>query len=126
MGLAGNAIPEFARIIAVADAFDSMTSTRSYRQARSVPEALEELRRCTGTQFDQVFVEALTDGLHRTEWVSAEPPPQTAEDRLLDRAIREGTGDDVPDSRDHDDPGFATQGRRPLVPTDTDPVGEPR
>ncbi|WP_426561856.1 HD-GYP domain-containing protein [Angustibacter sp. McL0619] len=126
MGLAGSAIPEFARIIAVADAFDSMTSTRSYRQARSVAEALEELRRCTGTQFDQVFVEALTDGLARTEWVSAAPAPQTAADRLLDHAIREGNGADVPDSRDHDDPGFATEGRRPLDLTETDGGGGPR
>jgi hypothetical protein len=126
MGLAGDAIPEFARIIAVADAFDSMTSTRSYRQARSVGEAVEELRRCTGTQFDQVFVEALTEGLQRTEWVSAAPVPETDADRLLDDAIRESTGDDVPDSRDHDDPGFATQGRRPLDVVESDGAGEPR
>jgi hypothetical protein len=126
MGLAGNAIPEFARIIAVADAFDSMTSTRSYRQARSVGEALDELRRCTGTQFDQTFVEALTDGLNRTEWVSAEPVPQTPADRLLDHAIRESTGAAVPDSRDHDDPGFATEGRLPLDVGEPDGVGDHR
>ncbi len=40
MGLAGDEIPEFARVIAVADAFDSMTSTRSYRGARSIDEAV--------------------------------------------------------------------------------------
>ena len=49
MGLAGDEIPEFARVIAVADAFDSMTSTRSYRGARSVEEAVAELRKCSGT-----------------------------------------------------------------------------
>ena len=43
-GLSGADIPEFARIIAVADAFDSMTSTRSYRGARDVPAALERAR----------------------------------------------------------------------------------
>ena len=48
MGLAGRDIPEFARIIAVADAFDSMTSTRSYRGARQVPEALRELDELRG------------------------------------------------------------------------------
>ena len=48
MGLAGDEIPEFARVIAVADAFDSMTSTRSYRGARSVEEAVAELRKCSG------------------------------------------------------------------------------
>ena len=52
MGLRGDEIPEFARVIAVADAFDSMTTTRSYRGARTVEEALVELRRCAGTQFD--------------------------------------------------------------------------
>ncbi len=58
-GLAGERIPRFARIIAVADAFDSMTSTRSYRAARSVEEALAELRLCAGTQFDPAIVDAL-------------------------------------------------------------------
>src|SRR4051794_17455325 len=68
LGLAGDKIPEFARIIAVADAFDSMTSTRSYRQARSVNEALTELEACTDTQFDARFVLALRQALERTEW----------------------------------------------------------
>ena len=71
MGLIGRAIPEFARIIAVADAFDSMTSTRSYRRARSVEEALEELDHCRGTQFDPQFVAALTEALQRTSWTPA-------------------------------------------------------
>ena len=48
MGLAGDEIPEFARIIAVADAFDSMTSDRSYRGAKPVEVALEELRKSAG------------------------------------------------------------------------------
>ena len=47
-GLAGGQIPEFARVVAVADAFDAMTSTRSYRRARPVPVALEELRAVRG------------------------------------------------------------------------------
>jgi HD-GYP domain-containing protein (c-di-GMP phosphodiesterase class II) len=51
LGLAGDEIPEFARVIGVADAFDSMTSTRSYRNARSAEAAIEELRRCSGTHF---------------------------------------------------------------------------
>src|ERR1700735_4119618 len=40
MGLAGHEIPEFARVIAVADAFDSMTSTRSYREAKNIDQAI--------------------------------------------------------------------------------------
>ncbi|MGZ4139984.1 MAG: HD-GYP domain-containing protein, partial [Actinomycetota bacterium] len=51
-GLVGDEIPLFARLIMVADAFDSMTSTRVYRVAKTVEEALAELQRCAGTQFD--------------------------------------------------------------------------
>lgn len=51
-GLSGGQIPVFAAIISVADSFDAMTSTRPYRKPRSHQEALEELRRCSGTQFD--------------------------------------------------------------------------
>ena len=60
MGLAGEEIPEFARIIAVADAFDSMTSGRSYRSQLSTAEAIAELRKCAGSQFDPVMVDAFT------------------------------------------------------------------
>jgi hypothetical protein len=114
MGLAGSAIPEFARIIAVADAFDSMTSTRSYRQARSVEDAVEELRQCTGTQFDAVFVAALTDGLQRTQWVPAEPLTDEPDPALAGLDVPSAFGPEPPDSRDHDDPGFAVEGRLPL------------
>jgi HD-GYP domain-containing protein (c-di-GMP phosphodiesterase class II) len=48
----GREIPLVGRIVAVADAFDAMTHDRPYRRARSVAEALEELRRHAGTQFD--------------------------------------------------------------------------
>ena len=56
-GLKGNAIPLSARIIAIIDAFDVMTSGRPYRKVISSDEALEELRRCSGTQFDPELVE---------------------------------------------------------------------
>jgi diguanylate cyclase (GGDEF)-like protein/PAS domain S-box-containing protein len=56
-GLAGEAIPIEARIVAVVDAFDVMTNGRPYRRAISVKEALDELRRCSGTQFDPEAVE---------------------------------------------------------------------
>jgi putative nucleotidyltransferase with HDIG domain len=62
-GLAGERIPRFARIIAVADAFDSMTSTRSYRPARSVADAMVELRASAGSQFDPVMVDAMDAAL---------------------------------------------------------------
>jgi two-component system, cell cycle response regulator len=57
-GLAGEDIPLDARIVAVCDAFDAMTSARPYRVALSVDEALAELRRCAGTQFDPAVVAA--------------------------------------------------------------------
>jgi HD-GYP domain-containing protein (c-di-GMP phosphodiesterase class II) len=56
-GLVGDEIPLLARIIAVADTFDAMTSTRVYRQQLPIPIALAELRRCSGTQFDARIVE---------------------------------------------------------------------
>ncbi len=71
MGLAGDEIPEFARIIGVADAFDAMTSNRSYRPARSVEEGVAELRKCSGTDFDPQMVEAFLRALEKTGW---EPP----------------------------------------------------
>jgi diguanylate cyclase (GGDEF)-like protein len=58
-GLAGTEIPLGARIIAACDALDAMTSTRCYQSARTLPEALAELRRCAGTQFDPEVVAAL-------------------------------------------------------------------
>jgi putative two-component system response regulator len=57
-GLAGEEIPLEARIVAVADAFDAMTTERPYRAARSPEEALAELRRVAGTQLDARVVDA--------------------------------------------------------------------
>ena len=57
-GLAGSEIPFASRIVAVCDAFSAMTTERPYRGPRSVDEALAELRRCAGTQFDPAVVEA--------------------------------------------------------------------
>lgn len=73
-GLAGDAIPEFARIIAVADAFDAMTSTRSYRRSRPIEAALTELDRCSDDQFDRRMVGALHSALRRYGWPLAERP----------------------------------------------------
>ena len=93
MGLAGDEIPEFARVLAVADAFDSMTSTRSYRGARPVAEAIEELRKWSGTQFDPAFVDAFVAALKREGWLRPEPPVIAADDLATVTA------------QDHDDPG---------------------
>jgi len=93
MGLAGDEIPEFARVLAVADAFDSMTSTRSYRGARPVAEAIEELRKWSGTQFDPAFVDAFVAALKREGWQRPEPPVIATDDLATVTA------------QDHDDPG---------------------
>jgi len=91
MGLAGDEIPEFARVIAVADAFDAMTSNRSYRGARSVEEAIADLRKWSGTQFDPALVDAFVAALRREGW---EQPPSAAVP----------PADDGVAAQDHDDP----------------------
>ena len=57
-GIAGDAIPVLGRVIAVADALDAMTTSRTYRGARPMAAALEEIARCAGTHFDPLFAEA--------------------------------------------------------------------
>jgi diguanylate cyclase (GGDEF)-like protein/putative nucleotidyltransferase with HDIG domain len=57
-GLKGEAIPIEARILAIADAFDAMTSSRPYRDPLSYKKVLDELKRCSGIQFDPKLVEA--------------------------------------------------------------------
>ena len=63
-GLKGSNIPLDARILAVADAFDAMTSSRPYRNQMTDEQAIEEIARCSGTQFDpeiaRVFIELMT------------------------------------------------------------------
>jgi diguanylate cyclase (GGDEF)-like protein len=66
-GLRGDEIPPESRIILVADAFEAMTSDRPYRLARPVHEALAELERLAGTQFDPACVDALRFALGTNE-----------------------------------------------------------
>ena len=92
MGLAGSEIPEFARVISVADAFDSMTTDRSYRAARSQEEGVAELRRCAGTHFDPALVDAFVAALESSGWERHIPIPPP---------VGEGVETTV---QDHDDP----------------------
>ena len=66
MGIEGEAVPAEARVLAVVDSFDAMTSDRSYRRAMTEALAIVELERCAGSQFDpeivRAFVEAWRDG----------------------------------------------------------------
>ena len=59
--LKGNDIPYLARITAVADAFDAMTSRRVYRDSLSIPKVIEEIEDCKGTQFDPEIADAFID-----------------------------------------------------------------
>jgi putative nucleotidyltransferase with HDIG domain len=85
-GLAGSEIPLASRIIFVCDAFDAMTSERSYGAAMTAEAALAELRRNAGTQFDPVAVAALGRALEETAGteplVSLSPPVL----RIVDQA----------------------------------------
>ena len=62
-GLVGDAVPLEARITAVADTFDAMTSVRPYRPGVALPDTFAELRRCSGTQFDPVCIAAFFEAL---------------------------------------------------------------
>jgi len=74
-GLQGSDIPLGARILMVADAFDAMSSERSYHEAMTRAEAIEEIRRCSETQFDpeivKVFIEILEEEAQREAALAA-------------------------------------------------------
>jgi putative nucleotidyltransferase with HDIG domain len=78
-GLAGEQIPLEARIVSCCDAFNAMTTDRSYRRARSGREAIAELQRCSGTQFDPDVVDSVVAVVERRA------------------AAREGTVEDAPE-----------------------------
>ena len=62
-GLTGNSIPLGARIIAVGDSYDALTTNRPYRTARTKQQAVDELLACVDTQFDSRVLAAFLDGL---------------------------------------------------------------
>jgi two-component system cell cycle response regulator len=67
-GLTGEQIPLGARIIAVCDAFTAMTFPRPYAAQLTVPEAIAELRRCAGTQFDPAVVDLISEMVVELAW----------------------------------------------------------
>jgi diguanylate cyclase (GGDEF)-like protein len=84
-GLREEEIPLSSRIIFVCDSFQAMTTDRPYRQAMSEDDALVELRRCAGTQFDPAVVDAFAAELAALESASEHPDeePRTPEPALL-------------------------------------------
>jgi HD-GYP domain-containing protein (c-di-GMP phosphodiesterase class II) len=66
-GLKGDQVPIGARIILVADTYDAMTSDRSYRRGCGPAIAFDELRNCSGSQFDGAVVEAFIKGMQELQ-----------------------------------------------------------
>ena len=94
-GLAGEEIPLGARIITICDSFRAMLDERVYKQAMSLEDALEELRRCAGTQFDpqlvEVFCRLVSERLHSDRLRRAprcRSTEQRARDALATSALR--------------------------------------
>ncbi|HEY1698313.1 MAG TPA: HD-GYP domain-containing protein [Trebonia sp.] len=124
MGLAGDEIPEFARVLGVADAFDAMTSTRSYRGARPVPEAIAELRKWAGRQFDPAFVDAFVTALEREGWTT--PVAAASDEVSLDvpaqKAVSADSGSADSGSGDS---GSGDSGSADGAPADAGSVDDP-
>jgi hypothetical protein len=94
-GLSGENIPYFARIIGIVDAFDSLTSTRSYRPARGIDETLDILVHDRFSHFDPHLVDAFVEVIRARGWKT---PVQPAPDGSVVAAI------------DHDDLSLGTGG----------------
>ena len=60
-GIAGNDIPLFGRVIGLADAFDAMSTNRTYRRALKHEDVMAEIQRCAGTQFDPELAKVFTE-----------------------------------------------------------------
>ncbi len=105
-GLAGDAIPLASRVIAVADAFDALTTSRPERPALSTTEARVEIERRRGGQFDPDVVAALGTVLQRHPWIPAAEP---ADDLVPARGYV-----------DHDDPVVWERVWRPGPPSAAD------
>ncbi len=77
-GLKGEEIPLQARIVAVADTFDAMTTTRPYQKAMEISYVLERLRDMSGKRFDGAVVEALARSHARGGLIPTEAAPAAA------------------------------------------------
>lgn len=75
-GLSGEDIPVEARILCICDAYDTMTSPDSYREAKMPSDAMEELERCAGSQFDPELVACFRASMEGAPLPSAPPPAE--------------------------------------------------
>ena len=93
-GLKGEDIPEIARIIAVADSYDAMTSNRSYRSAIPQHIVKEELLKNSGTQFDPVFAKLMVQMVdHDTDYLMQEPGKDEQSEYMHENTVHHGFTD---------------------------------
>jgi putative nucleotidyltransferase with HDIG domain len=85
-GLQGEEIPLLARILCVADSYEAMTADRPYRAGRSAADAIEELRRCSGTQFDPRVVDTMVAAIEELEVGGSGVLGDTGEDVSVEEA----------------------------------------
>ena len=90
-GLRGTSITRSARIVAVADAFDVMTSARSYKKPIAAADARAELERCAGSQFDPTVVRAMLGISLGTLWRAMGPLSWAAQLRLFPRQVAQAS-----------------------------------
>ena len=90
--LDGHNIPRGARLVAIADAYDTITSERTYKKPRTHEDAFEELARCASTQFDPELVEVFIEALRRQPLplitVDVTPIPVDGDTMSAENALR--------------------------------------
>ena len=86
-GLVGEQIPISSRIIAIADTYDAMTSSRSYRPALSHEEAISEVKRCSGTQFDPALAELFISIRDEIDLIKSDPDGSYPKYSYLDKLM---------------------------------------
>lgn len=86
-GLVGEEIPISSRIIAIADTYDAMTSSRSYRPALTHEDAINEIKRCSGSQFDPKLAELFISISEEIDLIKSDPEGSYAKYSYLDKLM---------------------------------------
>ena len=95
-GLKKETIPMLSRIISVVDTYDAMTNDRPYRRGMSTAEAVKELRRCAGTQFDPYIVSEFIEMLRQDHIIEEEKGSGSAKPEKAERILPRGIEQAVP------------------------------